>query len=135
LAKTCVAAHFSSFCCVGKRNRATTTLFVKRTTKLPKTTGQTVFKNAYEKDLLAARRQAQTPEYERVRREHPAIERKLAELVRRHGAWHARYWGQARVLLQQLLTGWVVNIKRLVHLLVPPQADAQRLRAAVVETG
>ena len=33
LAKTCVAAFFSSFRCVGKRNRATTTLFVKRTTK------------------------------------------------------------------------------------------------------
>ena len=33
LAKTCVAAFSGSFCCVGKRNRPTTTLFVKRTTK------------------------------------------------------------------------------------------------------
>ena len=32
LAKTCIAAFSSSFCCVGKRNRPTTTLFVKRTT-------------------------------------------------------------------------------------------------------
>ena len=34
LAKTCVAAFSGSFCCVGKRNRPTTTLFVKRTTKI-----------------------------------------------------------------------------------------------------
>jgi transposase len=104
--------------------------------KLPKTTGRTVFKGDYEKDLLAARRKAQTPAYERVRREHPAIERKIAEMVRRHGARHARYWGQARVLVQQLLTGWVVNIKRLVHLLgKPPGAGAGMLRAAAVATG
>ena len=32
MAKTCVAAFFSSFCCLGGRNRETTTLFVKRTT-------------------------------------------------------------------------------------------------------
>src|SRR5207302_10967570 len=32
LVKTCGAALFSSFCCLGKRNRTTTTLFVKRTT-------------------------------------------------------------------------------------------------------
>src|SRR5262249_18439554 len=50
----------------------------------------------------------------------PAIERKLAELVRRHGARQARYWGQTRVLLQQLLTGWVVNMKRIVRLLTEP---------------
>ena len=34
LAKTCIAAFSGSFCCVGKRNRPTTTLFVKRTTKI-----------------------------------------------------------------------------------------------------
>ena len=33
LAKTCVAAFFSSFRCLRRRNRETTTLFVKRTTK------------------------------------------------------------------------------------------------------
>ena len=103
---------------------------------LPQTTGRTVFKSDYEPELLAARRKAQTPEYEEVRREHPAIERKIAELVHRHGARHARYWGQKRVMLQQLVTGWVVNIKRLVKLLVnPPVADVGMLRAAVVETG
>ena len=104
--------------------------------RLPKARGRTVFKSDYEPDLRAARSKAQTPEYERVRREHPAVERKLAELVRRHGARRARYWGQARVLLQQLLTGWAVNIKRLVRLLTqPPEPQAGRPRAGVVVSG
>lgn len=104
--------------------------------RLPKTTGRTVFKSFYEADVRAARLKAQTPEYEQVRREHPAIERKLAELVRRHGVRRARYWGQAGVLLQQLLSGWVVNIKRLVRLLRAPGVDAAgTVRAAVVPTG
>jgi hypothetical protein len=95
-----------------------------------------VFKSDYEADLRAARAKAQTPEYEQVRREHPAIERKLGELVRRHGARQARYWGRTRVLLQQLLCGWVVNIKRLVRLLTEsPERQAGRLRAEVVASG
>jgi len=68
-----------------------------------------------------------------VRREHPAVERKLSELVRRHGARRARYWGRGRVRLQQLLTGWVVNIKRVVRLL--DAAAAAVVRARVVPTG
>jgi transposase len=104
--------------------------------RLPKTCGRTVFKSDYEKELRAARQKAHTPAYEQVRREHPAIERKIAELVRRHGARHARYWGQARVLVQQLLSGWVVNIKRVVHLLGEPRGDRTgTLRAGVVATG
>jgi hypothetical protein len=104
--------------------------------QLPKATGRTVFKSDYEQELQAARSKAQTPAYEGVRREHPAIERKLGELVRRHGARRARYWGQARVLVQQLVTGWVVNIKRLVNLLVTgPGGPAGILRAGVVGTG
>jgi hypothetical protein len=71
-----------------------------------------------------------------VRREHPAIERKISERVRRHGARRARYWGQTRVLLQQLLTGWVVNIKRTVRLLTEPQEPlAGTLRAEVAASG
>jgi transposase len=104
--------------------------------QLPKTTGRTVYKSAYEKNLLAARAKTQTPQYASVRREHPAIERKLAEMVRRHAARRARYWGQARVLAQQLITGWVVNIKRMVKLLArPPQAKTSIVRAAVTATG
>jgi phage-related protein len=104
--------------------------------QLPKSRGRTVFKSDYEQDLRAARAKAQSPEYQQVRREHPAVERKIAELVRRHGARHARYWGQTRVLLQQLVTGWVVNIKRVVHLLGALGASqAGTVRAEVVASG
>jgi len=88
--------------------------------QLPQTRGRGVIKNDYEAALLAARAKAQTPAYEQVRRAHAAVERKLGEMVRRHGARRARYWGQARVLLQQLMIGAVVNIKRLVKLIVDP---------------
>jgi transposase len=104
--------------------------------KLPQTTGRTVFKSDYEKDFQAARAKAQTPEYAQTRREHPAVERKFAELVRRHGARQARYRRRPRVLLQQLLTGFVVNVKRVVKLLVGPGGGGQGIvRAAGVATG
>ncbi len=104
--------------------------------KLPQATGRTVFKSDYEKDMLAARAKAQTPEYAKVRREHPAVERKIGELVRRHGARRARYRKKKRVLLQQLVTGFVVNIKRMVKLLVDPGARGRGiLRAAGMASG
>jgi transposase len=103
--------------------------------QLPQGRGRTVFKSDYEQDLQAARRKAQTPEYQQVRRQHPAIERKISELVRRHGARQARYWGQARVLLQQLITGWVVNIKRVVRLLGTGERPVGTMRAEVVSSG
>jgi transposase len=76
-----------------------------------------VVKNDYEADYAAARAKAQTPEYAEVRRRHPAIERKLSELVRRHDLRHARYRGRLKVLYQGLLTSLVVNLKRMVRLL------------------
>jgi transposase len=78
---------------------------------------RSVTKNDYEAEYTAAKAKAQTPEYTAVRRQHPAIERKLAELVRRHDLRHARYRGRLQVLYQGLLTGLVVNLKRIVRLL------------------
>jgi IS5 family transposase len=86
----------------------------------PDAKARTVLKNDYEVEYAAAKAKAQTPEYAEVRREHPAIERKLAELVRRHDARHARYRGRLRVLYQSLLTSLVVNLKRIVRLLWHP---------------
>jgi transposase len=104
--------------------------------KLPHNAGRAVIKNDYEADLQAARAKVQTPEYQQVRRQHGAVERKLGEMVRRHGARRARYWGQPRVLLQQLLTGMAVNIKRLVKLMVDPGGGTQGLvRAAAGASG
>jgi transposase len=85
----------------------------------PTTKSRTVIKNDYEAEYKAAQAKAQTPEYAQVRQEHPAIERKLSELVRRHDMRHARYRGLSKVLRQALLTGVAVNLKRIVKLRTP----------------
>src|SRR5260370_25231248 len=81
-----------------------------------------------------AQAKAQTPEYAKVRKEHPAIERKLSALVRRHDIRHARYRGLSKVLRQALLTGVAVNLKRIVKLRarVP---DPQRTGTVRAELG
>lgn len=102
----------------------------------PQAKSRQVTKNDYEAEYSAAQAKAQTPAYAEVRREHPAIERKLAEMVRRHDVRHARYRGLPRVLYQGLLTGIVVNLKRVVRLLfVPPEPGAGTVRAALVGGG
>jgi IS5 family transposase len=85
--------------------------------KRPEAKRRTVIKNDYELEYAKAQAKARTPEYAEVRRQHPAIERKLSELVRRHDLRHARYRGRLGVLFQSLLTGLVVNLKRIVRLL------------------
>lgn len=98
--------------------------------------GRTVTKNDFEAEYTAAPAPARTPAYAKVRREQPAIERKWAELVRRHDLRHARYRGRARVWYPGLLTGLVVNLKRLVRLLsVPREPGAGRVRAEGVGMG
>jgi transposase len=98
-------------------------------------TGRTVAKSDYEAEYRAARAKAQTPEYAATRRVHPRIERKLADLVRWHGARRARYRGRVKVLVQMLLTAVAVNVKRVVHLLTPASAVGGRVRAALAVTG
>jgi hypothetical protein len=95
--------------------------------KVSATTGRTVIKNEYEAQYRAMRAKAQTAEYAAVRREHPKIERKLSELVRRHGARRARYRGGGKVPIGGLLAGTVVNIKRMVHLLCAPKLAIERM--------
>jgi transposase len=89
----------------------------------PQAKSRSVIKNDYEAEYQAAQAKAQTPEYAKVRKEHPAVERKLSELVRRHDIRHARYRGLSKVLRQGWLTALVVNLKRLVRLLMPAQAN------------
>ena len=85
--------------------------------KLPAKQGRTVSKNDYQAEYDAARQLAQTEAYAQVRQQHPKVERKLAEIVRYHGGRRARYRGQARVKIQFLLIGLVVNVKRIVRLM------------------
>jgi len=91
-------------------------LWARCMARLPQHNGRVVVKNDYQAEYAAARQKAQTPEYAQVRQRHPAIERKLAELVRVHRMRWARYRKQGRVRIQALLTALVVNIKRMVHL-------------------
>ncbi len=95
--------------------------------KSPHKHGRTVLKNDYEAEYATARAKAQTPEYQAVRVQHPRIERKWAELVRRHDLRHARYRGRLRVKIQALLSAIVVNIKRIVHLLTDTPRDESAL--------
>jgi transposase len=88
--------------------------------KPPVKTGRTVIKNEYEAEYRRMREKAQTSRYATVRREYPKIERKLADLVRRHGARRARYRGRWKVLCGQLLAATAANVKRIVHLLSDP---------------
>jgi transposase len=102
----------------------------------PETKARGVSKNDYEAEYAAAKAKAQTDAYREVRREHPAIERKLAELVRRHNLRYARYRGKLKVLYQGLVTGLVVNLKRIVRLLWGhPAKTLGTVRAEPVGTG
>lgn len=101
--------------------------------RLPQHLGRVVTKNHHEAEYQAARARARTEAYRAVRREHPAVERKLGEMVRWHGARRARYRGQGRVLVQGLLTGLVANVKRMVSLL--GRAGGGAVRAGWAGTG
>jgi transposase len=97
-----------------------------------------VLKNAYEAEYRAAQAKAQTPAYAEVRKQHPRIERKLAELVCRHQLRHTRYRGLSRVRRQSILTALVVNLKRMAKLLQqricqaldPPPTETMRAALA-----
>ena len=89
------------------------------------TGGRTVIKNEYEAEYRQMRAKAETAEYAAVRREHPKIERKLSELVRRHGARRARYRGRWKVLCGQLLAATAANVKRIVCLLCAPKLASE----------
>jgi transposase len=94
--------------------------------RLPQKTGRQVVINDYAAEYVAARQKATTPSYRQVRREHGAIERKLAEVVRQHDGRWARYRGRGRNRIQYLLTGLVVNVKRMVRLLLGPAQPRER---------
>lgn len=79
--------------------------------------GRTVIKNEYEVEYARMRAKAHTPQYAAIRREHPKIERKLADLVRRHGMRRTRYRGRAKVQCGALLAALAANVKRIVRLL------------------
>lgn len=81
--------------------------------------GRQVSQNDYQAQYEAARQRATTDDYQKVRKLHSAIERKLNELVRWHDGRRVRYRRRLRVQVQYLLLAVVVNCKRMVRLLHP----------------
>jgi transposase len=85
--------------------------------------GRTVCKTEYQAEHDRVRQKATTPQYAAVRGEHPKVERKLGEVMNRHGGRRARYRGRWKVLMQQLMVCTATNVKRLVRLLCAPTAE------------
>ena len=84
--------------------------------------GRTVCKTDYQAEHDRARQKATTAQYAEVRREHPKVERKLGEVMNRHGGRKARYRGLWKVLIQELMACLAANVKRLVRLVCAPAA-------------
>ena len=93
--------------------------------------GRSVSKNDYEAEYQRARERAKTDAFVAVRREHPAIERKLNELLNHHGGRRARYWGRSKVHIQHLMTGFVVNTKRFLSWLGALRAEMRATPATI----
>lgn len=82
--------------------------------------GRTVRKSDYQAEHRKVRETATTAAYAEVRREHPKVERKLGELMNRHGGRQARYRGRWKILIQELMAGMATNVKRIVRLQCAP---------------
>jgi hypothetical protein len=95
-------------------------LMARCTTQTSGRHGRTVAKSDYQAEHQRAREKTLTPRYAEVRREHSKVERKLGEIMNRHGGRRARYRGLGKVLIQELIACTVTNIKRLVRLVCPP---------------
>jgi transposase len=72
--------------------------------------GRSVTKNDFEAEYQRARDRAETAAYAEVRREHPAVERKLNEQMNHRGGRRARYRGRGKVRIQELMAGFVSNV-------------------------
>jgi hypothetical protein len=84
--------------------------------------GKTVRKNDYEAEYQHARQKAKTAAYTSVRKEHPMVERKLGEILNRHGGRRTRYWGPAKTLIHELMATLATNVKELVRWFRAPTA-------------
>ena len=78
--------------------------------------GRGVTKNDYEAEHRRARCRSRTEEYASVRREHPAVERKINQVMNHQGGRYARYWGRPKVKIQALMTCFVVDVKQMLQL-------------------
>lgn len=82
----------------------------------PKRYGRTVCKTDYQAEHDRARQKTTTQQYAEVRHEHRKVERKLGEVMNRHGGRRAQYWGLSKVLIQETMASLATNIMRMVRL-------------------
>ena len=131
-AVTCPAGETSRYCERDSKGRATIYRFARQSCEAcpllgkcmknpPKHFGRNVRKNDYQKEYQRAREKATTEAYAAVRAEHPKVERKLGEIVNRHGGRRAHYRGTGKVLVQELMAATATNIKRIIRLLHAPK--------------
>jgi hypothetical protein len=85
--------------------------------------------------LQQARAAQRTPEQRRALRDRlrprAKVERKIAELMRRHGLRQGRYLGVAKTAFQAVLTATLVDAKRLLSLAAADPARERALRQAL----
>jgi hypothetical protein len=97
--------------------------------------GRQVQLHFHETVLQQARAAQRTPEQKRALRERlrprAKVERKLAELMRRHGLRQGRYLGRLKTDLQAVLTATMVNAKRLLALAAREVPIDRALRQAL----
>lgn len=90
---------------------------------------RTVTVSNYERYLQEGRAYQKTEEFAKEYPQRYKIERKQAEMVR-HGLRKARYIGLAKITLQALFVGAVVNFKRYWKLLIQKAQEKAALAAA-----
>ena len=88
--------------------------------KPPQTIGRTVSRSDYHAEHQQAKEKTATAAYQATRKEHPKVERKLGEVMNRHGGRHAHYFGRTKVLIQETMAGMATNVKRVVRLTCAP---------------
>jgi transposase len=97
--------------------------------------GRQVQLHYHEAVLQQARAAQKTPAQKRALRERlrprAKVERKLAEVMRRHGLRQGRYLGPTKTGLQAAMTGALVNTKRLLTLATMRPEAADRIRRAL----
>jgi hypothetical protein len=89
----------------------------------------------HEEVLQKARAEQKMPDQKRALRERlrprAKVERKISEVLRLHGLWQGRYFGQEKTELQALWTASMVNAKRLFTLTAEDEELADGLREAL----
>ena len=131
----CPAGHTSKYCYHDDQKQTTKyrfeaavcracPLLARCMKKAPRQHGRTVCKTDFQVEHDRVRQKAATPQYVAVRREHPKVERKLGEVMNRHGGRRARSRGRGNVLIQELMACTAANVKRLVRLLCAPAGVA-----------